>query len=89
MTNSCAGGTSTSEVEVLNVSPRGIWLLVRDREFFLPTRDFPWFSEAKLADVYNVEFSHGHHLHWPALDVDLDVARIENPSLFPLIAGPQ
>jgi hypothetical protein len=27
-------GTSTSEVEVLNVSPHGFWLIVLEQEFF-------------------------------------------------------
>jgi hypothetical protein len=33
-----------------------------------------------------VEFSHGRHLYWPDLDVDLDLERIEHPEKFPLVA---
>ena len=82
--SSCAPGTSTSEVEVLNVSPHGIWILVGDQEFFLDTDHFPWFSDAKLRDVYDVTLFHGRHLHWPALDVDLHLESLEHPERFPL-----
>ena len=39
---------STSTVELSNVSAHGIWLLVDDRELFLPFDEFPWLSEATL-----------------------------------------
>jgi hypothetical protein len=39
-----------------------------------------------LSRLFNVEFSHGNHLHWLELDVDLDLERIEHPEKFPLVA---
>lgn len=79
-------GSGTSATEVLNISPHGIWLFVAGREYFLDFDHFPWFREASMAQIFNVEFSHGHHLYWPDLDVDLDLNRIENPENFPLVA---
>jgi len=61
-------------------------LFVAGREYFLDFDHFPWFREASMAQIFNVEFSHGHHLYWPDLDVDLDLNRIENPENFPLVA---
>ena len=84
--SSSAAGTSTSDVEVLNVSPRGIWLFVSGKEYFLPQEAFPWFADARLVDVYRVELHHGHHLFWPSLDIDLDVESLEDPDRFPLVA---
>ncbi len=77
-------GTNTSEVEVLQVSPHGIWLYVRGREYFLPYRDFPWFGEARLSQIQQVRLLHGHHLRWEELDVDLDVDSLKQPSHYPL-----
>lgn len=77
-------GTSTSKVEVLNVSPNGIWLLVRGKEYFLPYSDFPWFRSARLSEIRNVRLLHGHHLHWRDLDVDLDVDSLEHSERYPL-----
>jgi hypothetical protein len=79
-------GSGTSEIEVLNVSPHGFWLLVTGREYFLAFEDFPWFRKASLDRLFHVELSHGNHLYWPELDVDLDLERVEHPGKFPLVS---
>lgn len=82
-------GASTSAVEVLNVSPHGFWLFISGKEYFLGFTDFPWFRKASVEQLFDVEFSHGDHLYWPQLDVDLDLERIEHPEKFPLVARSQ
>ena len=79
-------GGDTSRAEVLNVSPHGFWLLVAGREHFLDFDLFPWFRKATLEQLFEVEVHHREHLHWPQLDVDLDVDRIEHPERYPLVA---
>jgi len=79
-------GIDTSLAEVTNVDTHGIWVLVRDKEHFLPHEDFPWFRKAKVEDILNVELLHGVHLHWPTLDIDLTLDSLENPGKYPLIA---
>jgi hypothetical protein len=78
-------GKSTSHVEVLNISPHGIWILVKDREYFLPYDEYPWFTKAKIAEIQKVELLHGSHLHWPDLDLDLELESIQSPERYPLI----
>lgn len=78
-------GKSISAVEVLNISPHGLWLLVGDREYFLGANDYPWFNKAKVADICNVTLIGSNHLHWAALDVDLEVSALENPEDYPLV----
>lgn len=80
-----APGKNTSAAEVQSVSPRGLWIWVLDQEFFLPSEQFPWFQKASVVDVYNVELHHGHVLHWPALDVDLELASLAEPERWPLV----
>jgi hypothetical protein len=79
-------GTATSGAEILNVSPHGFWLMVAGREYFLGHDDFPWFRDATLGQLFNVELSHGDHLYWPDLDVDLNLDRIAHPENYPLVA---
>ena len=79
-------GASTSEAEVTNIDTHGIWVYVDAREYFLPYADYPWFKEAKVSEIINVELLHGVHLHWPSLDVDLTVDSLENPGKYPLVA---
>ena len=77
-------GASTSAAEVTNISPHGIWLFVGAREYFLPYEKFPWFRNARVAEILDVELLHGFHLHWPKLDVDLEIASLEEPGQFPM-----
>jgi hypothetical protein len=79
-------GASTSEAEVTNIDSHGVWLLVKGKEHFLPYRDFPWFRDAKVSEVLNVQLLHRVHLHWPELDVDLTVDALEDPAKYPLVA---
>lgn len=81
-------GAGTSEVEVTNVSKHGLWLLIGDEELFLPFAEFPWFKEAPIGKVLNVERPQPHHLYWPDLDVDLSVESVRHPDRFPLVAKP-
>ncbi len=71
------------DVEVTNVSKHGFWLLLDDQEVFLPFEQFPWFRDAPIGKLVNVQLPSSHHLYWPDLDVDLAVDSISTLSSFP------
>jgi hypothetical protein len=79
-------GIDTSGVEVTNISVHGFWLFVKDKEYFLPFRDFPWFKEARISEIMDVKLLPGQHLYWEKLDIDLTLAMIENPLDYPLVS---
>ena len=79
-------GRNISVVEVANVSAHGFWLLVEEREHFVPFKDFPWFRDATIAELTNVELPSEHHLYWPDLDVDLAVDSLDHPERYPLVS---
>lgn len=79
-------GIDTLEVEVTQIDTQGIWILINDKESFLPFEKYPWFREASVGKIHNVELLNNNHLHWPDLDIDLAVESIEHPERFPLIA---
>ena len=83
---SAALGLSTFPVEVTNISRHGFWLLLKDEELFLPFSDFPWFQDAAVRKILNVEIPSPNHLYWPELDVDLAVESIRHPERFPLVS---
>ena len=83
---SVAPGPSTSPVEVTNVSTHGFWLFIGERELFVAFRDFPWFRDASIRAITQVELPSPHHLYWPELDVDLAVESIEHPEKYPLVS---
>jgi Protein of unknown function (DUF2442) len=79
-------GSSISPVEATNVSTHGFWLLIGERELFVPLRDFPWFKDASIGEITHIELPGPHHLYWPRLDVDLAVESIEHPEKYPLVS---
>ncbi|MFT7556108.1 MAG: hypothetical protein ACI9LO_002432 [Planctomycetota bacterium] len=80
--NSSAHGISTSGTEVTHVSSHGIWLISDGHEHFLSYADFPWFKEAPIGKVLNIEEPAPGHFHW--LDIDLGIDTIEPPEKYPL-----
>ena len=79
-------GLSTSGVEVTNVSRHGFWLLLDERELFVPFAEFPFFRDATIGALTDVRMPHPGHLYWPQLDVDLSVDSIEHPDRYPLVS---
>lgn len=79
-------GKSISGAEVTNISRHGFWLLVADEELFVSFKEFPWFKDASVSEILNVEWPKPHHLYWPDLDVDVAVESIRHPEKFPLVS---
>jgi hypothetical protein len=79
-------GKRTSDVEITNVSKHGFWLLIGDKEYFVAFEQFPWFRNAPIGHLLNVELPSAHHLYWPDLDVDIAVESIDHPERFPLVS---
>ena len=79
-------GKATLDVEITNIDMQGIWLLMNDKEFFLPFERFPWFRNATVGEIHNVRLESDSELHWPDLKVRLPVRSIGIPTLIPLLA---
>lgn len=68
------------------MSQHGFWLLIGESERFVSFEAFPWFREASIAELTNVELPSPHHLYWPDLDVDLAVDSLDHPERYPLVS---
>ena len=79
-------GTIISAAEVTHVSKHGFWLLLDAEELLVPFEHFPWFKNATIAQISDVQWPAPDHLYWPQLDADLSVESIRNPSMFPLVS---
>jgi hypothetical protein len=73
-------------VTVTYVTKYGFWLRAAGSEQFVSFHDFPWFRDAPVGHILNVEEPTPGHYHWPDLDVDLSPQIIRNPQRFPLTA---
>ncbi len=78
-------GTNTSKVEVTQISKNGLWLFVKNSEYFLPYEKFPWFEDATVAKIHDVKLLHGKHLYWKSLDIDLELESLKDPARYSLI----
>jgi hypothetical protein len=78
-------GKNISAVEVSHISRRGFWLLIAEKEYFVDFDTHPWFKDAAVGGILDVQLRHGHHLFWPRLDVDLELESLVEPGKYPLI----
>ena len=78
-------GKNISVVEVSHISIRGIWLYLREAEYFLPFEFYPWFKDATISEIHNVQLIRENYLRWDDLDVDLLIDSLDFPEKFPLI----
>jgi hypothetical protein len=77
-------GKNTSQVEVSHIDIHGFWLCVGEKEYFLSFEEYPWFKDAKVKEILNVNLLRGFHLYWPDIDVDLEIESLANPANYPL-----
>jgi hypothetical protein len=78
-------GTVISEIEVTDISSRGIWVVAHGEKLFLSYEHFPWFKRATVETISNVEEPSPGHFHWPDLDIDLGIETMRDPERFPLM----
>ncbi len=79
-------GKSILKPEITNISEHGFWLFFKSKEYFLPFESFPWFKNATVQQISDVQLLHTTHLYWPSLDVDLTFGIIEHPEKYKLTA---
>lgn len=77
-------GADISAVDIVHINQHGVWLNLKGVEYFLPYDQYPWFKEARVGEILNVELFHETHLHWPELDIDLSIDILANPEKYPL-----
>ena len=53
--NSKTHGKTLRMVEITHISANGIWILAGEKELFLYYDDFPWFNEAPVGKILNIE----------------------------------
>jgi hypothetical protein len=53
--------------------------------YFLPYNKNPWFENATVSDVFNIEPVGKIGVRWDALDVDLSIESFVHPERYPLV----
>jgi hypothetical protein len=79
-------GKATLDVEITNIDMQGVWLLMDDKEYFLPFERFPCFRDATVREIHNVQIEDSGELHWPDLKVRVQGASLGTATLVPAFA---
>jgi hypothetical protein len=67
-------------------SKHGFWLMLDGTERFLAFELFPWFRDATIGQITEVELVAPGHLRWPSMDIDLALDSIDRPDEYPLVS---
>jgi len=84
---SSINGKTILNAEVTHIDIHGLWVAVGQVEYFLSFTEYPWFKDATVSRILDVQLLHKSHLYWPQLDVDLEIDCLENPQQYPLISN--
>lgn len=83
--SSLLNGICTSEFSVTTITDIGFWIMVEDKEYFVPFDEYPMFRDATVKQILNLTFIPPAQLHWESLDVDIELQALENPEMFPMV----
>ena len=78
-------GKEENSARVSRVTTEGVWLIVGTSEYVLSSVEFPWFRGQPEEAVRNLVQDPWGDLHWPDLDVDLELDALRHPENYPLI----
>lgn len=81
-------GAVISDSEVTNISENCFWLLVDDREYFVPFSDYPGFGLATVPQIFKFKRLSPSQFSWPELDIDIELESLEHPERFTLVFQP-
>jgi len=71
--------------EVTNITKFGFWVLINNKEYFVPFNDYPVFKQASVEQIINFEMLSPQQLYWKNLDCDIKLSALENPQQYPLV----
>jgi hypothetical protein len=65
--------------------PDGIFITLSGNDYYLSYNRLPWFRDAKISEIFNVEMIGDYAIRWDALDVDLEIDSLKHPERYPLV----
>ena len=74
-----------TSVSVRSILSDGIFLSVGENDYYISYNRLPWFKNAKISDIFNVEMCGNEGIRWDALDVDLEIESLKYPEKYPLV----
>jgi hypothetical protein len=85
MNSNVNGGNTLISSEVTNISKQGFWVIIGNKEYFVPFNMFPVFRKATVDQIVDLKMLSPNQLYWESLDCDIELASLENPEQFRLM----
>jgi hypothetical protein len=86
--DSSKSGICISVCSITGIIDLGFWVLVEDKEYFIPFLDYPGFKDSSVNQLLKIRFSAPSQLHWEEIDMDIELQALSQPESFPLIFKP-
>ena len=80
--------TGAMSISVENITPFAVWVFDGKKEYAIPFSEFPCLGKASVEELMHPELSHGFHLRWEALDIDIDLRSLDHLNDYPLYFEP-
>ena len=77
-------GKNISEFEITTITQHGIWFLLKNKEYFIPFKEYPSLKKLSIEDILNVSFSPPEHIYWENHDIDIELSALEHPEKYNL-----
>ena len=77
-------GTDTLASSITGINTLGLYILVEEKEYFIPFDHYPAFRKATLEQIFNYMSISRSQFSWPDLDCDIELEALEEPEQFPL-----
>jgi len=74
-----------SECSITSINDLGLWILIEDKEFFIPFSDYPGFKDSSVNQILNIQFFPPSQLHWIDIDMDIELPSLAHPESFHLV----
>ena len=63
----------------------GIFVLVNEKEYFIPFSKYDVFKKATVEEIYDCKLLSPSQLYWEQLDCDIEIDALDNPEKYVLI----
>lgn len=76
--------SGTAAISVENITPFAVWVFDGKKEYAIPFSEFPCLGKVSVDQLMHPTLSHGFHLRWEELDIDIDLRSLDHLEDFPL-----
>ncbi len=83
--DSSKSGIDISVCSITGINDLGLWVLVEEKEYFVPFAEYPGFKDSSVNQILNIKYLPPSQLHWDEIDMDIELQALVKPEAYPLV----